>query len=301
MPAAPAASTPVPAAPAREVPPPPRAMPSAPRPGQILSGPRQPLPAGMRPAEPVRMVTGTPPATARSTAPVAPSPAMPSPGAPAARTPIARPGLAGQPAARPIVPPRPDLAAKLSQPRPAGPGAPIAPRPGVPMRQQGAPTPGQPIYRGPIRPGQPLMARQGQGVRPGGPAGVRPGGPRPMHPTSRGMVAPGIAPPPVEQQRRPGDKRGGRPQRDRIQEQENGRTEDAGSEAAVDVLGNHFRTARPPALLLPRRAGRRARHRSRAGGWRPRARSAPRSADGASREDRARCARCAARAPLRWQ
>ena len=34
------------------------------------------------------------------------------------------------------------------------------------------------------------------------------------------MVAPGIAPPPVEQQRRPGDKRGGRPQRDRIQEQE---------------------------------------------------------------------------------
>ena len=87
------------------------------------------------------------------------------------------------------------------------------------MRQQGAPTPGQPIYRGPIRPGQPLMARQG--VRPGGgPAGVRPGGPRPMHPTSRGMVAPGIAPPPVEQQRRPGDKRGGRPQRDRIQEQE---------------------------------------------------------------------------------
>jgi translation initiation factor IF-2 len=40
-----------------------------------------------------------------------------------------------------------------------------------------------------------------------------------MHPTSRGMVAPGIAPPPVEQQRRPADKRG-RPQRDRIQEQE---------------------------------------------------------------------------------
>jgi translation initiation factor IF-2 len=42
-----------------------------------------------------------------------------------------------------------------------------------------------------------------------------------MHPTSRGgMVAPGIAPPPVEQQRRPADKRGGRSQRDRIQEQE---------------------------------------------------------------------------------
>ena len=218
MPAAPVASTPIPAAPAREVPPPPRATPAPPRPGQILSGPRQPMPAGMRPPEPVRVVSGAPPATARS-APSAQSPSMPSPGAPAARAPMARPGLAGQPAARPIVPPRPDLAAKLSQPRPAGPGAPMAPRPGVPMRQQGAPTPGQPIYRGPIRPGQPLMARQS--VRPGGgPAGVRPGGPRPMHPTSRGMVAPGIAPPPVEQQRRPMDKRGGRPQRDRVQEQE---------------------------------------------------------------------------------
>src|SRR3989449_1926324 len=53
------------------------------------------------------------------------------------------------------------------------------------------------------------------------PIWARPGGPRPMHPTSRGgMVAPGIAPPPVEQQRRPADKRGGRSQRDRIQEQE---------------------------------------------------------------------------------
>ena len=123
MPAAPAASTPGPAAPAREVPPPPRPTPAPPRPGQILSGPRQPLPAGMRPPEPVRLVTGAPPATARSTT-IAQSPAMPSPGTPTARTPMSRPGLAGQPAARPIVPPRPDLAAKLSQPRPAGPGAP---------------------------------------------------------------------------------------------------------------------------------------------------------------------------------
>jgi translation initiation factor IF-2 len=41
-----------------------------------------------------------------------------------------------------------------------------------------------------------------------------------MHPTSRGMGAPGLAPPPVEQQRRPADKRGGRSQRDRQQEQE---------------------------------------------------------------------------------
>jgi translation initiation factor IF-2 len=41
-----------------------------------------------------------------------------------------------------------------------------------------------------------------------------------MHPTSRGMVAPGIAPPPIEQQRRPADKRGARPRRDRVAEQE---------------------------------------------------------------------------------
>ena len=41
-----------------------------------------------------------------------------------------------------------------------------------------------------------------------------------MHPTSRGMVAPGLAPPPVEQQRRPTYRPGGRPQRDRTQEHE---------------------------------------------------------------------------------
>jgi translation initiation factor IF-2 len=42
-----------------------------------------------------------------------------------------------------------------------------------------------------------------------------------MHPTSRrpGGIEPGVAPPPPEQQRRPGDKRG-RPQRDRVQEAE---------------------------------------------------------------------------------
>jgi len=207
------ASTVMPGAPIREVP---RTAPAPPRPGQILSGPRQPLPAGVRP-EPVRVVTGAPPVTARS-APMGQAPAMPAPGTPPARSATMRPGLAGQPAARPVVPPRPDLVAKLSQPRPAGPGAPVAPRPGVPLRPQGAPTPGQPIYRGPIRPGQPLVARQG--VRTGAPGGLRPGGPRPMHPTSRGMVAPGLAPPPVEQQRRPADKRGGRPQRDRMLEPE---------------------------------------------------------------------------------
>jgi translation initiation factor IF-2 len=126
--------------------------------------------------------------------------------------------LAGQPAARPVVPPRPDLVAKLGQPRPPVPGAPQAsPRPGVPLRSQ-APVPGQPIYRGPIRPGQPMVARTG--VRPGAPGGGRPGGPRPMHPTSQrgGRVEPGLAPPPVEQQRRPGQ-RPARQQRERTEEE----------------------------------------------------------------------------------
>jgi len=129
--------------------------------------------------------------------------------------------LAGQPIARPVVPPRPDLVAKLSQPRAATPGmpAPPPPRPGVPSRQQSAPAPGQPIYRGPLRPGQSIVARQGPPARPGAPA--RPGvGPRPMHPTSRrpGME-PAVAPPLPDQQRRPGDKRG-RPQRDRTDVEE---------------------------------------------------------------------------------
>jgi translation initiation factor IF-2 len=210
---------PQPGAPVRPVPPPPRPIPAAPRPGQILSGPRQPLPGGMRPPEPVRVAVGPAAPVARSAAPPAQSPAGPTAGAPPAvgRAVPARHGLAGQPAARPIVPPRPDLAAKLSQPRPAIPGAPVGPRPGVPLRPQSSPVPGQPIYRGPIRPGQPLMARQSP--RPTGP-GMRPGGPRPMHPTSRGMVAPGLAPPPVEQQRRPTYRPGGRPQRDRTQEHE---------------------------------------------------------------------------------
>jgi translation initiation factor IF-2 len=202
-------------APSRPVPPPPKPLPQF-RPGQVLSGPRQPLPPGsgesIRPAAPM----ARPGAVMR---PPPPAPvATPMPGT--ARPP-SRP-LAGQPAARPVVPPRPDLVAKLSQPRAATPGMPAAPpqpRPGVPSRQQSAPAPGQPIYRGPLRPGQPIVARQGPPARPGAPA--RPGtGPRPMHPTSRrpGME-PAVAPPLPDQQRRPGDKRG-RPQRDRTDVEE---------------------------------------------------------------------------------
>jgi translation initiation factor IF-2 len=119
-----------------------------------------------------------------------------------------------------VVPPRPDLAAKLSAaPKPAMPAQPAAPRPGIP-KPAASPVPGQPIYRGPIRPGQPLVAKPG--VRPGAPAPARPGGPRPQHPTSRGRIEPGLAPPPGPEApgRRPGDKRPTRPQpRERMEEE----------------------------------------------------------------------------------
>ncbi len=79
-----------------------------------------------------------------------------------ARCHSARPSvtLAGQPAARPIVPPRPDLAARLGQqqPRSPMPGQAPPPRPGVPLRPQ-TPRPGQPLYQGPPRPGSAPMGR----------------------------------------------------------------------------------------------------------------------------------------------
>jgi len=181
---------------------------SAPRPGQILSGPRAPMPVTLPEA-----VHPTP----AGPRPFTPAPRQPAPGdAPRGAAPgsPARP-LAGQPADRPVVPPRPDLAAKLSAPRPAMPAPPSAPRPGVP-RAPSAPTPGQPIYRGPIRPGQPMVARQGP--RTGAPTS-RPG-PRPQHPTTpRGPLGPGLAPPPVDQPRGRFDKRPVRQQRERIEEE----------------------------------------------------------------------------------
>jgi translation initiation factor IF-2 len=199
---------------------------SGPRPGQILSGPRQPFPSA--PVESRPAVPGAMPAEARG------GPAMP-------RTPVARrqdvphpegvrstsmpisPGaaartLAGQPAARPVVPPRADLAEKLkTTARPAMPAAPVAPRPGVP-KAASSPVPGQPIYRGPIRPGQPLVTKPG--VRPGLAAPRPGGGPRPQHPTSRVRMEPGLAPPPIEQPRgRPGEKPRGRQPRERVEEE----------------------------------------------------------------------------------
>ena len=193
---------------------------SAPRPGQVLSGPRAPLPPS--PAE-SRPVPGGP--SPRPTIvprrpeprPEPNQPLRPQGGMPLAPQPN-RP-LAGQPVARPVVPPRPDLAAKLSQPRPTMPAAPAPPRPGIP-RTPSSPVPGQPIYRGPIRPGQPMVARQGPGApRPSGPP-ARPGGPRPQHPTSRRME-PGLAPPPVEPGRgqRPGQRPARPQQRERNDEE----------------------------------------------------------------------------------
>ncbi len=199
-------------------------LPTGPRPGQILSGPRQPFPASTAP-EPMR--PGAPamqrPQALQRSRPEAPRPEapreQPRPGAAAPpMAPQSKP-LAGQPAPRPVVPPRPDLAVKLAAPRQMMPAAPVQPRPGVP-KPPAAPVPGQPIYRGPIRPGQPLVTRPG--VRPGAPA-PRPGGggPRPQHPTSpRGRMEPGMAAPPVEQQRgRPGEKRPIRQQRERVEEE----------------------------------------------------------------------------------
>jgi translation initiation factor IF-2 len=198
----------------------------SPKPGQVLSGPRQPFPSA--PSESARTGPGGP-APAMPRPPAAPRrPEAPRPeanlrgqGSALPMAPPSGPGqarpLAGQPAARPVVPPRPDLAEKLKSPRPMMPAQPAAPRPGVP-KAASAPVPGQPIYRGPIRPGQPMVARTG--ARPGSPP-PRPGGPRPQHPTSRGRIEPGLAPPPVEPARgRPGDKRPSRPQPRERQEEE---------------------------------------------------------------------------------
>lgn len=188
------------------------------RPGQILSGPRAPFPSG--PAEGARPAPG---AVQQRQAPVPRRPeprhtAGPSPQPAGLGGQQGRP-LAGQPAARPVVPPRPDLAAKLTAPRPAMPAQPASPRPGIPKAPPASPVPGQPIYRGPIRPGQPLVAKTG--VRPGAPAISRPGGPRPQHPTSRPRgMEPGLAPPPVEQPRGRTPQRPARPQpRERMEEE----------------------------------------------------------------------------------
>lgn len=224
------------AAPGRPIPPVTRPIPAAgvPRPGQVLSGPRQPLPASpspglsrsQAPSVPQGASPGVPrpaaPQGARPGVPIAPpprpaggfQPGQARPAGPSApyvqRGPSQQQGpgqqagqpgqrpLAGQPAVRPTVLPRPDLAARLGQQvRSPMPGQAPPPRPGVPLRPQ-SPRPGQPLYQGPPRPGAGPMPSRSVG-RPPMP-GQRPGGPRPMHPTSRGgLIGPGAPPPPPDQ------------------------------------------------------------------------------------------------------
>ena len=262
--------------------------PPAPKPGQILSGPRQPLPTGIgQPPRPPSMpgsvarvsnvpagspapgaprVSPASPVSLASPAPGSPVPSIPQPrpslprpqpgqgqqgqmhqgqthpqgqshqgmghqqGAPGQSAgggmplrPPARPNLAGQPALRPVVPPRPDLVAKLTRPPAMMPGAPASPRPGMPTRPS-SPVPGRPIYTGPVRPGQPLMRGPGGPPGPGGgftggPPGLRGRG-RPMHPTSPLRVEP--APMPTDPGRRHATKPGTRGPR-REPDQEEGR------------------------------------------------------------------------------
>ncbi len=195
-----------PSAPATPAPP----QPPPARPGQVLTGPRQPIPSGPRQPLPGTVIgsPGAVPGTPRPPMiPQRPMAQQPRAMAPQAQTGTApnRP-LAGQPAARPVVPPRADVLARLQQqqqPR-VSPGQPTPiPRPGMPSRPQGAP--GQQVYRGPIRPGQPIMR---PGIGPAGPGMRGRTGARPMHPTSATMRVEPAAPPPTEQARRQHQARG---------------------------------------------------------------------------------------------
>ncbi len=185
-----------------------RPLPSGTRPGQIISGPRQPLPGPQQEA-PQR------PAPRPSVRPAMPSqhaPQAASSGPPVAMiAPRGTSTLAGQPAARPVVPPRPDLVARLAQSKPAMPGQP-QPRPGAPLRPASVPVPGQPIYKGPLRPGQPLMR-----ARPGAPAGGPMARGRGLHPTT--PLRPEAATVPTTDQRR-GQPHRARPILDRERDRE---------------------------------------------------------------------------------
>jgi len=235
LPTTPRPASVLPPAQPRPTPPPPRPIPSVatPKPGQVLSGPRAPLPStpAPPPATPsASAIPGTPRPAAPVVRPGVPLAPPPRPAGVPGAVPGVRPAafqtgtpaqpqrpLAGQPIARPVVPPRPDLAAKLQQPRSPMPGQAPPPRPGVPLRPS-APRPGQPLYQGPPRPGGPMQGRSvGRPALPG----QRPGGPRPMHPTSRGLLGPGAPPPPPDQaQRRPQHQQRGRASRDHQREAE---------------------------------------------------------------------------------
>jgi translation initiation factor IF-2 len=217
-------------------------------PGINTPGAPAPAPPRYTPGAPIYSPPSRTPASHTSGAPSQPVPSIPAPRPAAPRAPgapsqgnapslgqggvgptglgggmplrpPAKPNLAGQPALRPVVPPRPDLVAKLT--RPAMPGAPSSPRPGMPSRPS-SPVPGRPIYTGPVRPGQPLMRGPGGPPGPGGfsgPPGLRGRG-RPMHPTSPLRTEP--APMPADPGRRHATKPGTRDRR-REPDQEEGR------------------------------------------------------------------------------
>jgi translation initiation factor IF-2 len=170
----------------------------------VVPGSSQSAPAAAQGAPGQPPQSGVPGSPIPPRMPIAPRPAGPglTPGAPIAPRPPAQPGsrpqLAGQPAARPVVPPRPDLVQRLKQqqlqPRPAtpAPGAPRPPAQATPGRP--APAPGRPIFPGPVRPGQPQFRGPGGPGLPGQPNNRRPGA-RPMHPTSPLRVEPATPPP----------------------------------------------------------------------------------------------------------
>jgi translation initiation factor IF-2 len=194
------------AAPGTPAPPPAQASHPIPPTHVVLPGPPSAPPA--MPGAPVPR----PAAPARPAAPQpgAARPANLTPGAPIAPRPPQGARLVGQPAARPVVPPRPDVLARLQQQQQPRAPMPGAPRPTPPRPT--SPTPGQPIFRGPIRPGQP-QSRVTPGMPSPGQPARRPGQ-RPMHPTT--PLRPESAQPIPTEQRRHQGKPGGRPRvRDR--------------------------------------------------------------------------------------
>ncbi|MBV8811685.1 MAG: translation initiation factor IF-2 N-terminal domain-containing protein, partial [Acidobacteriaceae bacterium] len=129
-----------------------------PGPGAELPPPPLQTPLPKSPLAPTHVVVPGPsaPLASSPTVPGSPAPRQPvprpssglTPGAPIAPRPAgSRPGLAGQPAARPVVPPRQDILQRLNkQPtRPGQAASPTAARPGAPARP--SPAPGQPLYR----------------------------------------------------------------------------------------------------------------------------------------------------------
>jgi translation initiation factor IF-2 len=203
-----------PAVPARDVPL------FSPKPGQVVPGQRPALPSEPenRPGSEARAGGPSLPGVPRP----APSPGAPRPPVarpqfpggqrPQGQQPIAprpggpqqpqgqRPIMAGQPVARPVVPPDPALLERIKQSRPGPPPAPGQPRPG-PVRPS-QPAPGQPIFRGPLRPGQgPRLGGPTPGAPSPGSPQMRGRGPQ-RHPTSPlGRIEP-TPPPPTEPGRR---------------------------------------------------------------------------------------------------